>query len=261
MKIGCTVGYKDTEKIALCAKAGFDYVEVALNSFAVCTDEECESFKKALKENNIPCEAANCLFPGSIKLCAETLDEKAVEEYLEKAFARAKDVGVDTVVFGSGGSRFIQEGVTREKALCQLETVCVKYLDPIGRKYGITVVIEPLNKKETNIFNSVEESMVFVNKLGLANVKCLADSYHMDVESEPYTNVKLAGKDLRDTHIANPDGRVMPAASDANDYSPFFASLKEFGYEGRVSVEAGVPEGKTLAEALSDSAEFLRKCI
>lgn len=258
MKIGCTVGYKDLEKIAIAAKAGYDYVEVALNKYAVCSDEEYTAFRKALEENDIPCEAANCLFPANIKLCDDSFDGKIIEDYLEKAFKRACDTGIDTVVFGSGNSRTVAEGFSREKAIEQLEITCRDYLDPIAAKYGITVVIEPLNKGECNIFNTVEESEAFVKKLGLANVKCLADTYHMDIENEPYTNVKLAGEDLRHTHIANPDGRVVPLETDKNDYLPFFASLKEIGYKYRLSIEAGIPKDMTVSEAMTASLKFLK---
>lgn len=258
MKIGCTVSYKDLEKIAVAAKAGFDYVEVALNGYAVCSEEEYNAFRKTLAENNIPCEAANCLFPGDIKLCEEAFDEKTVREYLEKAFARAKETGIDTVVFGSGKSRTVPEGMSCEKALERLEYVCRDLIDPIGAKYGITVVVEPLNKKECNIFNTVEESSAFVKKLGLGNVKVLADTYHMDLEQEPYTNVLLAQGILCHTHIANPDGRVVPLSTDVNDYSDFFRSLKKIGYTGRLSIEAGIPKDMTSENALTDSLMYLK---
>lgn len=261
MKIGCTLGHKDMEKLSFVAKSGFDYVEVELNAYAVCPQEEYEAFKKAVKDNGIPCEAANCLFPGSLKLCDDSFNEKAIEEYLEKAFARAKDTGIDTVVFGSGASRKIPEGFSREKALEQLEKTCVKYLDPIGAKYGITVVIEPLNTGETNVFNTVKETAEFLKKLNLGNVKCLADSYHMAVEKEPYANIKLAGADLYHTHIANPDGRVIPLETDTDKYDEFFKSLEEIKFSGRLSVEAGVPKDTTLEEALTRCAKFIRSKI
>lgn len=261
MKIGCCVGYKDAEKVKIAASAGYDYVEVALNAYTAAADDEYVKFIESLKENNIRCEVANCLFPKEIQLCSEDFDEKKIEEYLEKAFSRAKLTGIDTVVFGSGGSRTIPEGFPREKALEQIEITCRKYLDPIGRKYGITVVVEPLNKKECNIFNTVEESAAFVNKLGLENVKCLADTYHMDVEKEPYTNVKLAEGILCHTHIANPDGRVVPLSSDINDYSAFFASLREINYCGRLSVEAGIPKDMSQETALSETLKFIRSIM
>ena len=261
MKIGCCVGYKDIEKIKNAANAGYDYVEVALNSYAACAEEDADKFMAALKEYNIPCEVANCLFPKEIQLCSEAFDEKQTEEYLEKAFSLAMKTGIDTVVFGSGGSRKIPEDFPREKALSQLEALCVKYLDTIGRKYGITVVIEPLNQKECNVFNTVEETAAFVKKLNLENVKCLADSYHMDVENEPYTNVKLAEGILCHTHIANPDGRVVPLASDVNDYSSFFASLRDIKYKGRLSVEASIPKDTAMDAALKNSLDFLRGLI
>lgn len=261
MKIGCTVGYKDLDKIAIAAKAGYDYVEVALNRYATCSREEREAFRKELSDNNIPCEAANCLFPGNIKLCDESFNEKEIADYLEKAFAIANETGIDTVVFGSGASRTIAEGFPKDKALRQIEIVCKDYLDPIGAKYGITVVIEPLNKGECNIFNTVEESAAFTRKLGLKNVMCLADTYHMDVEKEPYTNVLLAKGILCHTHIANPDGRVVPLESDVNDYTDFFASLRKIDYKGRLTIEAGIPKNVSMQDALTQSLSFLRKMV
>ena len=260
MKIGIGMGPRDIYKIEYAAKAGYDYVEVALNGFTALSDEDYATFRKALKDNNIPCEAANCLFPRDIHLCDETFDEKKVEEYLEKAFARAKETGIEVVVFGSGASRKIPDGFPREKAVEQITTVCIKYIQPIAEKNGLTVVIEPLNKNETNIFNTVEETAAFVKKLGLKNVKCLADSYHMDMEKEPYKNILLAGKDLAHAHIANPDGRVLPKNSDANDYSDFFATLVEIGYTGRLSAEWNDNPPAAYFEYL-EAAKFLRDRI
>lgn len=261
MKIGYTVGCANLNKIELAAKAGFDYVEVALNGVATCSEDELAAFIECLKKNGIPCEAANCLFPGSLKLCGESFNESAVEEYLEGAFSRASLIGIDTVVFGSGGSRKIPDGFSRNTALEQLRTVCTKYLEPAAAKYGITVVIEPLNKRETNVFNSVAETSEFQKSLELEHVKCLADTYHMDMENEPYSNVELAGKNLRHTHIANPVGRVFPLASDEKDYDEFFRCLSRIGYEGRISVEASVPEGMTEEQALCETLAFLRSIV
>ena len=261
MRIGCTTDFADASRIEAIAKAGYDYVEISLNRFTFADDEVYRNLLSYLDRAGIPCETANCLFPGDIKLCGEQYDPAKVKEYLTKAFERIRGVGIDVIVFGSGTSRKIPDGFPREKAMEQLRDVCAGILEPLCDKYGVRIAIEPLRSEETNVFNTVSEVNSFVKEIALPHVKCLADNYHMAQENEPYTDIRAVGEDLIHAHIANPDGRWCPTLADSHDYSEFFASLKAIGYTGRLSVEAGIPKDVPEYLAIADTAKFLRACI
>jgi sugar phosphate isomerase/epimerase len=63
-----------------------------------------------------------------------------------------------------------------DKAWEQLADTCL-ILGREASKYDITIVIEPLNKSETNIINSVAEGYKLAQQVNHPNVKLLADFY------------------------------------------------------------------------------------
>jgi len=65
------------------------------------------------------------------------------------------------------------------------------------RSIGVTLVIEPLNRKESNQCNHVMDGVAWARKTGLPNVKGLADFYHMDEESEPLSMLSECGSTSR----------------------------------------------------------------
>ena len=54
MKFGMCGGL---DRVAGTKKAGFDYIEPALNWLGRMTDEEFKTWIEALRENDLPCEA------------------------------------------------------------------------------------------------------------------------------------------------------------------------------------------------------------
>ena len=80
--------------------------------------------------------------------------EKDIRSYLAEAFARISSLGAKTVVFGSGKSRSCPEGYEYGKAYRELKKV-YRATGEEASRFGITVVIEPLSRKETNMTSTV----------------------------------------------------------------------------------------------------------
>ncbi len=104
-------------------------------------------------------------------------------------------------------------------------------------RHGVRVVIEPLNRKESNVFNSVGESDDFNVARGLTGIGVLADLYHISVEGESYDGIVAAGDRLGHVHVADAD-RSAPGEGAATDYAGFFQTLRAMGYAGTISIEA-----------------------
>lgn len=225
------------ERLEIIRTLGYDYAEFSLAYLESLTEEDFRAVCDAIPAD-FRVEAVNCLLPREIYLSDERYDPQQCRAYLEKALGRAAELGAKIAVFGSGGSRNIPENADRERAMAQL-TAFGHMLAEIAASYGILAVIEPLNRKECNILNSVHEALEFAKQVNEPNLQVLADLYHVSMEKEPISDLTEAGALLRHCHIANPDGRVAPAPSDAYDYRPFFDALREIGYQGRVSVEGG----------------------
>jgi sugar phosphate isomerase/epimerase len=157
--------------------------------------------------------------------------------YVKKAFARLNRLGVKILCFGSGGARRVPEGFPKEEAFKQLVDFG-KRIAPEARAQGITVVIEPLRRQETNIINTAGEGLALVQAVNDPNFELLIDFYHLASEKEDPAIILTARDHIRHLHMANPQGRVFPLTWEEFDYAPFFANLRQIGYAGRISVEA-----------------------
>jgi sugar phosphate isomerase/epimerase len=237
------------DNLALAERLGFDYIECAVSSIAAYSDEEFEKILGDLKAGSLAVERVNVLFPRNINLIGAGAEQKTVDEYLEKAFARVKALGGTLAVFGSGLSRAIPADYPFRKGYAELVGV-TKRIGEIAAHYGITIAIEPLNREESNCINSLKEGAMLQADAASDNVGLLADLYHMLRENEPVENI-TAVKDLSHTHIALLEGRGYPLVR-TKEVEGFFAALGNVGYTGTMSIE-----GKT-ADMEHDAAKALQ---
>lgn len=223
--------------------AGFDYFEGGVSEFLMPdkTDEEWNAFLAKAQEAKLTPEACNGFIPGSFRLTGETADHDPALDYAEKACRRADIMSVKFIVFGSGGARAVPEGFDYSKARAQFIDFCKKLAARIA-DCKVTVVLEPLNSKECNFLNSVDEGIGFVDEINSPKIQLLADFYHMGVDGEGPESIVKAGKRIMHCHIAETDGRTAPGMK-GQDFSPFFDALKKIDYNGRVSCECNWPWG------------------
>jgi len=233
---------------------GFDYVELPLAQMVDLDDEAFLSLKKKVGSSGLKCEACNNFFPGTIRLTGNAVDYGKIEEYLQKALGRAAQLGVKVIVLGSPKSKNVPEGYPMDKACSQLVEL-LRYIDPLVRTKGITVVIEPLSKVESNIINTAAEGLQLVKAANRENIKLLVDYYHLVMEKEDPEIILDAGPYIKHIHFANPAGRVYPIEAE-DGYIRFMNLLKRIGYEGRISVEAYT---KDFCHDAKRSVEILRQ--
>ena len=229
-------------KIGFCAKldridevaaAGFDYIEPQVSAAAAWSEEEFEKFLEIVKNAPIPVPSFNVLFPGEIALFAPDAEER-ITQYLHGAFARVQKLGGHTVVFGSGRSRKRPDDLPYAVAFRRLVEI-TRLIGDIAGQYGIIIVIEPLNRGETNMINSVAEGACLAAAANHPQVKLLADYYHIAVEHQPPEDVDRVGG-IAHCHIASSEGRRAPQEAEEG-FKTLFAAMKQTGYEGLVSVE------------------------
>ncbi len=251
MRFGCCAGL---DKMQVVQDAGYDYIELPVGTVkAESPKSEFEPILEQVKSFDIVPEAWNCLLPGDIKVTGPEIDNYRTERYLRTAFERIEELGGEVVVFGSGGARRVPDDFPMEKAREQLVEF-VTLAGQIAGTHGIEIAIEPLNKKETNIINSVAEGLEYVRAANHPFVKVLADLYHVDEEQEPLSDIVDAGADLIHTHTAD-TGRYYPG-SGSYPHAEFFQVLRKIGYNERMSVECRFNDFDTECRK---ALEFLRR--
>jgi sugar phosphate isomerase/epimerase len=233
--IGYCVGLKGLETAKA---AGFDYVELGVTEIVALSDADFDTAAEQAKKVGIPTPNANLFLPATFRLTgpdAVSPDEQLA--YVKKAFPRLNRLGVRILCFGSGGARRVPDGFSKEEAFAQL-VAFGKRIAPEARANGITIVIEPLRRQETNIINTTSEGLALVKAVGDPNFELLVDFFHLASEKEDPAIILEARDHIRHLHMANPQGRVFPQQWEEYDYAPFFANLRQIGYSGRISIEA-----------------------
>lgn len=246
MRYGMCSAEQSPEIIEIVKKAGYDYIECRFWWLARLSDEEFADYQKLLEENELPCEAANCFIPGEFKLINNPeLNVDALKAFVETGMKRCSELGVETVVFGSGGARSIPEGVDRKDGLNQLTSFLRDIIAPIAEKYEITVVIEPLSYADTNVINTIKEGADLAASTGSKYISDLCDLYHMVCVGEDVAaNIRALKGSIKHAHIAcaleSGMGitRLFPRTTDEYDYQSFIDALEYAGCP-RCSVEAG----------------------
>lgn len=254
MQIGVCTG---PENAAILEQAGFDYIEANVQAFLKPRDhdEAFDESRRAAEGCPLPIRAANGFVPGDLKSTGEQFDPDGIARYAEVAFRRANQVGIEHIVFGSGGSRGLDEGFAPEKANEQFVELNRK-LGPIAGEFGVVIVIEPLRRAECNFINTITDGAAIVQQVDHPNVQLLADIYHMTQNGETPSSLKAFGSIIQHTHVAENAGRTAPGV-EGDDFRPYFQALAEVGYTGRMSVEGSWPDGM---EALAaGAAQTLRQ--
>lgn len=250
MKFGCCLnmvatgpdgtGQEWLEKLGEC---GFDYVEMPTTQMMELDDEAFAALKERIARAGVPCETSNNFFPTYFRLTGPEVDIDAILDYTRRALARAEELGVQYLVFGSGPAKQVPQGFPMEEGYRQVVQL-LKQVAPIARQHGVTIVIEPLRKAECNLINTFAEGVQLARDVDDPNVRVLVDFYHLTEESEPIQHLLDDGREfLRHVHFANPTGRVFPARAEEADYRPFIDALKAVGYDLHVSCEAYAPNG------------------
>ena len=243
MRYGMCVGFDDFDKIKTVAQIGYDYCEFGFQPIARASDEEIDKIKAVLDECNIKCESTNCFLPSEYNVSAGLKDEAEVAKFIEEGMRKGKKLGLEVCVFGSGGAKRIPEGVSYVTAFNRLTDFLKNIAGPIAEKYGITICIEPLCKKEVNIINTVKEGAMLAAASRSNAVADLADLYHMVEEGDTYQDILDVGEILKHAHISNPSPvnpdlkRAYPVSADEYDYKGFIDTLEAIGCP-RCSVEA-----------------------
>jgi sugar phosphate isomerase/epimerase len=215
--------------------AGWDYVEENVQNLlqGLVPDSQWQG-EKLTRALPVPVLAACCLVPAELKITGPAADLERLRQYMTNVCARAARVGIQTLVFGSGGARAVPEGWDRDRAVQQIVEFARMAADLAGRNH-VLLVAEHLNRRECNILNTVGEAEAIVRTVNHPSFGNLVDCYHFWLENESLDDLRKAMPYIRHVHVSDLEGRLPPGKS---DFRPFFRVLKDAGYNGCISVEA-----------------------
>jgi sugar phosphate isomerase/epimerase len=185
---------------------------------------------------------------------ADPAIREQAREFIRAIIDLAGGFGAPTII-GSMQGRWEGE-VTREQALLWLGEA----LDDLGEHaatHGVPLLYEPLNRYETNLVNRVGDTAAWLRTLKTANVRILADLFHMNIEEADLAAAfRDAGPLVGHVHFADSNRHAIGFGH--TDVPPIIGALRDIGYGGYLSAEI-VPLPDSASAAQQTIASF-RQC-
>jgi sugar phosphate isomerase/epimerase len=123
-------------------------------------------------------------------------------------------------------------------------------LDSLGRlarraeARGVRVLLEPLNRYEDHMVNTLAQGAALCAAVGSTAVGLLADTYHMNIEEDdPCAALRAAAPWLGEVHVSD-SNRHQPGTGHV-PFAAVLATLRDVGFDGVLGLECrlrGEPE-------------------
>ena len=127
---------------------------------------------------------------------------------------------------------------TESERLNQIECVMesLRDCDLYADRLGVSLLLEPINRYETNFINTAAQGLEFLDRTGTKATKLLLDAFHMNIEEVDITQTLLqTGNRLGYFHLVD-SNRLSPGQGHI-DFRHIFDTLHKINYQGPVSAE------------------------
>lgn len=235
------------------AEAGFDAVEIFVPSF-----DPLPELAGLLEQHNLKLAAIGT-GAGWVKHKLSLTDADANKrakaiEYVKGVIDLAAEYDAPAIIGSMQGKS--GDGTTHEQAIGYLKET-LNALGPYAKEKGQPLLYEPLNRYETNLFNTLAEGLEVLESLTTDNVKLLADLFHMNIEEADLPQaIRNAGKHVGHVHFVDSNRRA--AGLGHMDHGPIVEALKSIGYEGYLCAEAfPLPDADTCAKTTIETIKRL----
>jgi sugar phosphate isomerase/epimerase len=262
MKLSCQEGLVPGEnfaaKIRNLERYGFEGVE--LNGGHLNSPEGLAERKKVLADSPIKASSICGGYPAELvhadparrRTCAD-----ALKRHLDYA-AELGAVGPITVPIFNGNDRLPDMSPWKSRAEAEKEMLLamLQTLIPHAEQVGATILLEPLNRYESNSLPQQKDGAAIVRALNSKGVRLMSDVFHMHIEeTDSPATLREVGDSIGHVHLAD-NTRKEPGSGDI-DFRAILAALKDVGFTGYMAFECGL--SGPAEQALPRSVAFLKE--
>ncbi len=148
----------------------------------------------------------------------------------------------------------VKPGVESAQAMDWL-VAALRECSEAARLQGIRLALEPINRYETTLINTVSQGLELIDRVSADNFGLLLDTFHMNIEDTVIEDsIRACGPHIFHFHVAD-SNRWYPGAGHL-DFNSILTTLNSTGYTGWVSGEfLPKPDAETAAK---NSLTYLR---
>ena len=225
------------ERIEMAKKSGFDAVE-----FWLWKTKDIELIKKECKKNDIKVSVFQGNVGGGM---IDPFDNEKYIEGVEESLEKAVELECNNLFLMTD---ILKEDRTVESPPYEIsekdkETNIIDILsklNPLAKKHGVTLLIEPLNvviDHKGYYLEHSKDGFDLLKKIDNSNIKLLYDIYHMQIMEGNIiktleNNINLIGH----IHIADVPGRHEPGTGEIN-FKNIYNKLKDLNFSGYIGFE------------------------
>lgn len=230
------------------ARMGYDALELPLESVG---DWDPLRARTVLDGLGMGAVVVGAMGPGR-SLLARAGDVAATQDYLRACLDAAAVLGASIVAgpfYAPTGVTWRMDEAERAEVVGELR----ENLAPLAREaaaIGVTLAVEPLNRYETSVLNTVAQSLDALAPLLGAGVGLALDTYHLNIEEKrPADAVRAAGAAIAHVQVCGSDRGAV--GDDHTDWPEMLRALDDAGYRGTLGLESFTGENATIAVAAS----------
>ncbi len=230
---------------------GFDVIELPVENPG---DWDPDRTARLLADLGLGATVCAVMPPGRELVAAAPDVVGATQDYLRRCVDAAATVGSSVVagpMYASVGRTWRPGPGERDRLVGEL-TAALAPVAEHAAACGVRLGIEPLNRYETSVVNTVAQGLEMVADLPAEAVGLALDAYHLNIEEQdPPAAVRAAGAAGRLVHVqVCANDRGAPGA-DHMDWPALRDALAAAGYDGPLCIESFTAENASIATAAS----------
>ncbi len=240
-------------------EVGFDSVDINLRNTEY---DFAKTLRKKAEKLNLVLTGGGSLPKGKEIISPEKQKRVEAIQYIKSLIEKACELGANLYhgLYYATPGLFTGKGPSKEEF--EYAATGLKEIAVFAKKYGISLGLEPANRYETYMINTVADSLKMLDAIDEPNVGLLLDTYHMNIEEKDlYTSIVSAVDKISHFHV-NENDRGTPGTGHI-PWDEVFRALKEVKYNKIITIESFVDDTIDIASVaaiwrkLAPSAEIL----
>lgn len=259
MRLSCPeqmlAAHSPADRLRIIRESGFDGVDCRYSSL------QDAAFVKALSGSNLSLASIYSQVRTPSLLDADPTDRaQAVDDVVQRATLAAEHGAANMILVPIFGEPRIAIPESQGNAIGLETELLIVAIKEVGERIAdldITVVLEPLNQKETHYLTSPTLAAEICTRAGTPKVRTMVDTYHCFEEGhDSPTEIDRVGDQLALVHLSD-SARGLPGEGEI-DFSAVCCRLERRGYTGWQGFECRQMSTPEDERALAASVTMLR---
>ena len=226
---------------------GFDLIELPIENLG---DWDPAVAATLLADLELDAVVTLVMGEGRELVATDEATVRSTQDYLRGVIDAAHVVGSPVVAgpaYASVGRTWRMSDAERRDCYADLTSNLAPVAEH-GAGAGVTIAVEPLNRYETSLINTVDQGLEALAEL--PTVGLLLDVYHMNIEETDIPDaIRRAGARIAHVQVSGND-RGIPGV-DHLPWTTIVQALDDAAYSGPVCIESFTARNETIATAAS----------